>query len=348
MGLAQEAAEQMGITGNDWFEKLQQQAKGNTKVTTEFVRRFSANAEKMFGSPEALKKALQQPDALAKSISNIGYNFMVDFSKAGGSYMIIQILTGISKALTSIDYGKLSKTLGDIAHFIGDVAKHIPTIVNILKEILIAVALIAGFRLLGRGIVYLARVGRFMRIFSKMLGKTNPLVLSALIKNGLSEGIAKFFAGVGLKTLAKYGVRFIPVVGQILTAILIISDVVRWIARKIGYKDNVSMSEQLRRATGMDATTINAIKSGINLNNIHSQRDLENALRMSSDPNAYNLIPYAKYDDKSVFNLVINNTELSAEDIANVSMGKYGQENEKKKNWFDRFSKPNIPFGNPQ
>ena len=70
MGLAQEAAEQMGITGTDWFEKLQQQAKGNTKVTTEFVRRFSANAEKMFGSPEALKKALQQPDALAKMISH--------------------------------------------------------------------------------------------------------------------------------------------------------------------------------------------------------------------------------------------------------------------------------------
>ena len=347
MGLAQEAAEQMGITGNDWFEKLQQQAKGNTKVTTEFVRRFSANAEKMFGSPEALKKALQQPDALAKSISNIGYNFMVDFSKAGGSYMIIQILTGISKALTSIDYGKLSKTLGDIAHFIGDVSKHIPTIINILKEILITVALIAGFRLLGRGIVYLARVGRFMRIFSKMLGKTNPLVLSALIKNGLSEGIAKFFAGEGLKTLAKYGVRFIPVVGQILTAILIISDIVRWIARKIGYKGNgnVTMSEQLRQATGMDATTINAIRNGLDLSKIHSQKDLENALRLSSDPNAYNLIPYAKYDDKSVFNLVINNTELSAEDIAKVMSNKYSQENDKKKSRFDQYSNPKITLG---
>ena len=37
MGLAQKAAEQMGITGTDWFDKLQKMAKGNTKVTTEFV-----------------------------------------------------------------------------------------------------------------------------------------------------------------------------------------------------------------------------------------------------------------------------------------------------------------------
>jgi hypothetical protein len=81
------------------------------------------------------------------------------------------------------------------------------------------------------------------------------------------------------------------------------------------------------------------------LSKIHSQKDLENALRMSSDPNAYNLIPYAKYDDKSTFNLVINNTELSAQDIADISMNKYNQENDKKRSWFDRFSKPTIPFG---
>ena len=133
MGLAQESAEQMGITGSDWFEKLQEKAKGNTKITTEFVRRFSANAEKMFGSPQALQKAMQQPDALAKMISNIGYNFMVDFSKAGGSYMIVKILSGISKALTSIDYTKLANTLGSIAHVIGNIFTYIPQIFEVLK-----------------------------------------------------------------------------------------------------------------------------------------------------------------------------------------------------------------------
>lgn len=348
MGLAQEAAEQMGITGTDWFEKLQQQAKGNTKVTTEFVRRFSANAEKMFGSPQALQKALQQPDALAKMISNIGYNFMVDFSKAGGSYMVVKILTGISKALTSIDYTKLANNLGDIARVIGNIFSYMPQIFNILKELLIMVAIISGTRLLGRLTVGIAsfifKTGQFFRVFGKMLSKTNPVILTALIKRGISEGIAKFFAGVGLATLAKYGVRFIPVIGQILTAVLIIVDVIRWIRNKLGGKG--SMGEQLQRFTGLDATSINAIKNGIDLSKIHSQKDLENALRMSSDPNAYNLIPYAKYDDKSTFNLVINNTELSAQDIADISMNKYNQENDKKRSWFDRFSKPTIPFGN--
>ena len=81
MGLAQKAAEQMGITGTDWFEKLQKMAKGNTKVTTEFVRLFSKEARKAYGGEEAFREAMKQPDALAQTIKNtafeVGYSFCI-------------------------------------------------------------------------------------------------------------------------------------------------------------------------------------------------------------------------------------------------------------------------------
>lgn len=351
MGLAQEAAEQMGITGTDWFEKLQQQAKGNTKVTTEFVRRFSANAEKMFGSPEALQKALQQPDALAKMISNIGYNFMVDFSKAGGSYMIVKILTGISKALTSIDYNKLANNLGDIARVVGNIFSYMPQIFEVLKLILQSVAIFYGLKAFGavfglmRNVFYMFKQGKFLstmvlKLFGGALsGTMRKALLTALLKKGAWAGLRVALSGI----LGATG----PL-GWLVTALMWVPELialVKWIANKLGMGGKGgSASEQLQRFTGLDATSINAIKNGIDLSKIHSQKDLENALRMSSDPNAYNLIPYAKYDDKSTFNLVINNTELSAKDIADISMNRYNQENEKKKSRFDQYANPKITF----
>lgn len=334
MGLAQESAEQMGITGSDWFEKLQEKAKGNTKITTEFVRRFSANAEKMFGSPQALQKAMQQPDALAKMISNIGYNFMVDFSKAGGSYMIVKILSGISKALTSIDYTKLANTLGSIAHVIGNIFTYIPQIFEVLKLILQSVAIMYGFK---KVFALFKAIGVLWRTF-RGFSKTAPFITKLLYSLGKAFPIfskfATFMIGKGLKGALAGILGVSGPLGWLATGLMFLPEIIsiiKWIANKMGMKgSNVNMSEQLRRFTGLDATTINAIKGGIDLSKIHSQRDLENALRMSSDPNAYNLIPYAKYDDKSTFNLVINNTELSAKDIADISMARYGQESEKK------------------
>lgn len=348
MGLAQEAAEQMGITGSDWFEKLQQQAKGNTKVTTEFVRRFSANAEKMFGSPEALQKALQQPDALAKMISNIGYNFMVDFSKAGGSYMVVKILTGISKALTSIDYNKLANNLGDIARFVGNIFNHMPQIFEVLKLILQSVAIFYGLKAFGAvfGLIRKFKQGKFL---SSMILKLFGGVLSNTMRKALVSTLVKKGAWAGLKTALTGILGATGPLGWAITALMWIPEilaVLKWIASKVGWKDKGgTMAEQLQRVTGMDVSKINAIKNGIDLSKIHNQRDLENALRLSSDPDAYNLIPYAKYDDKSVFNLTINNTELSAQDIANLVSGKYGQENKKKKEMFDRYSNPKAVLG---
>ena len=63
IGLAQKAAEDLGITGSNWFETLQEKAKGNQKLINQFITLFSKHAKDMYADPVAMEKALKQPDA---------------------------------------------------------------------------------------------------------------------------------------------------------------------------------------------------------------------------------------------------------------------------------------------
>lgn len=135
MGLAQQAAEEMGIKGTQWFETLQKKAKGNAKVTADFVRLFSKYAKQAYGTPEALKKAMQQPDALAQMIANKIFEFGYKFSQAGGGYMIVKILEGVNKLITKIDFDKITTVLGRIARFVGTISDYMPQILAILRDI---------------------------------------------------------------------------------------------------------------------------------------------------------------------------------------------------------------------
>lgn len=225
MGLAQKAAEEMGIKGTDWFEQLQGKAKGSTKVTAEFVRRFSQQAKKMYGSETAFRKAMQQPDALANEIKNIGTNFMINFSKAGGSYMTVKILQSIANALLKIDYNKLANTLGSWAHKTGDffnfMTSHIGTIIFLLKWIATAYVggkvgsalqgaygaakFAFGRQLLGKTALGLAGAGMGGRLGLGLLAGSGGATFMRFIAGGLFMGGKRLLGGLIVRALGFFG-----------------------------------------------------------------------------------------------------------------------------------------------
>lgn len=84
IGLAQKAVNELGISGNDWFEKFQKQAKGNQQLINQFIVLFSKYAKQAYASPEALAKSLEQPDAQIQRLYNTWQKFT--YSLAGGQF----------------------------------------------------------------------------------------------------------------------------------------------------------------------------------------------------------------------------------------------------------------------
>lgn len=316
MGLAQKAAEQLGFTGNDWFDKLQKSAKGNAKLTAEFVKLFSKEAEKAYASPEALKKAMQQPDALAKTISNIGYNFMVDFSKAGGSYMIVKVLQGVSKALLSIDYNKLTTALGSLAKHAGDLAQYIPLILSVLKSFgifFVGIKAINGLIKIGKlftTFFYAFKQGKFIALLLSKLGFKG--LAGALVKAGVKTG-----GKLGIKALVGAGVSMIPVVGQILGVILTIwtaIDIIRGIIKfKFGDNPKPNLPEYLGNTGVKTETALNIIKA-IQDKGITKRSELEKQL--SYYKGGKEIAKYIDWNDQSQIILNFGDQQLTPQEVA--------------------------------
>lgn len=137
VNIAQEAIKNLGIAGVETVEDFQKYTKKNPKsdAMARFLKEFSRVAGQRFGSEEAVAKALKQPDALAKSIENIGYNFLVEFSRKGGNEAIINILNGIKDVLLSIDFNALANVFGTITKGMSVVFKYLPQIFWVLQKI---------------------------------------------------------------------------------------------------------------------------------------------------------------------------------------------------------------------
>lgn len=316
MGLAQKAAEEMGFTGTDWFEKLQKAAKGNVSMTAEFVRRFSRQAGLEFGSEEAFRKAMEQPDALAKRISNIGYNFMVDFSKAGGSYMIVKILQNVSDFLTGIDYYAITDNLGKIAKVIGDIFQYIPQILTILKNIALSLLIFKGIGLV-KTLAGMTKASMFLL----RGGRAGYAGLGALLKFGpKGEKLANFllrFVGSGaLKTVITGGLKSALTtvlgasggpLGLILSAVLWIPDIAKIIKDKFGVKSSAEALTAGLKSRGINLTSeqLFAIKDQFEKNkNIKSQLELDYALAKAG----YNqLIPHLNYENVGNITISVEN-----------------------------------------
>ena len=277
MGLAQKAAEEMGITGSDWFEKLQKQAKGNAKITSEFVKLFSKQAQQMYASPEALSKAMQQPDALMQRIKNIPYQFGIQFSQAGGSYMVVKILQSIVSVLDKIPFDDIANTLGNIAHKIGDLAQYLPQILSVLNLILKAILAktLAGFitkafrSLLQIGLVFkgLKKGWDLSRV--KNLGPVAKFIFN-LFKVGLSQALK-----TGLKTLLSGALLGTGPLGLALTAILWIPDICRLVK---GIWSKITNKKDLLEAHGISEEelrkNLKLIEANSSINNTDSAQKM--------------------------------------------------------------------------
>lgn len=102
MGLAQKSAESLGITGVDWFKKLQDASKGNQQLINKFIVEFSKNAKKMYASPEALAEALKKPDAQLNILYNTWKKFQYAIVQSGFEKDLVNNLMLLNKALSSI------------------------------------------------------------------------------------------------------------------------------------------------------------------------------------------------------------------------------------------------------
>lgn len=314
MGLAQKAAEEMGIKGTDWFEQLQKKAKGSTQVTAEFVRRFSQQAKQMYGSETAFKKAMQQPDALANEIRNIGTNFMLDFSKAGGSYMTVKILQGIANVLLKIDYNALANLLGGIAHGVGDIAsfitKHIGIMTGLLRTVVIlltAIALEKGLSTLGNFLKGFKGLGSGkLKIFDRILwglissGKTGTKIADTLLN------FTSFFKSVTVGILG----RIAGVVG----ILLIIKDVVNWLRGKYIDRKTKEMFESGQFLnTGFTNKEVSALLSNASKAGITSQSQLT---RYVQQRGYGSIAQYFAYHDNGKMTVYVYQDEFDPEMFA--------------------------------
>lgn len=196
VGLAEKAVNDLGITGTDWFEKFQKQSKGNQKMINQFLLLFSKYAKEMFANPEALAKALQQPDA-----------------------QIIRLQQQWDKLrYAMVDSGfqdDLLKVLFHLNNFLDKITGHAKGLYEIIKDIAKIVGIILGVKLITSSIVkirmLLSIAGKVFSNISKF-GKASKILFGRFGKIFAKKSFGKSFAvimrwlsrktlGLGLKGL---------------------------------------------------------------------------------------------------------------------------------------------------
>lgn len=356
MGLAEKAVNDLGITGTDWFEKFQGQAKGNQKLINEFIKNFSKYAKMQFATPEALKNALRQPDALAKMIPNIGYNFMVEFSRRGGNEAVVKVLESVKDALLKIDYAKLAEVLGSIAKGVGKIFEYLPQILSILKDIALSVA----FMYIGRGIGKVAKFGSTAFMASKH-GKLIPwLMLKAgfgkAMTGAVLKGGLKALGGFGLKALVPKLIGFLG--GPWVAAIMWLPEIFRlcrWIWGKFSKdKPNTELSNWSNWLSTVGVSQSNTLATLKKLQDMYNASGGKMSLQDLRTRAGYYLGDKASkdivIDDKGQIILNFNGSFLTYSEIED--MIKKGAEqkikSEKQSIWGNLFYKPVKSATQPQ
>lgn len=268
--IAETSIRSLGIKDVQSIKDFQEFTKKGTPESKTAMARFlvemSKETKRRYASDEALKKALQQPDALIQNIRNMGFEFMYKFSQAGGSYMIIKILQGLSDFVTGLDFEGITKSLGQIAHFIGDITRYMPLILNALKWIGLSFLASKIGGMAGGLAGGIGKGARFLStaMMAKGQGKLFPWLLSKAGFGGLG-GLITRIGAVGFKSvfksmfskgwlsgIIKLLVGFIPGLGQFIQIILwlpVIIDILRgiwgWIQKKWGDKKQTNISKHL-------------------------------------------------------------------------------------------------------
>ena len=202
VGIATEAIKSLNLKGVTTLEEFQKVAKNNIPLINKFVAAFSRKAAERFGNPEALKKAMQQPDALAQSIANYGFLFKEAFAKSGGSFMVIKILQGTLDVLKKVDFYSITNYLGEFSKKIGNIysflTTNIKTIITLLKIMAYGYigGKVGGFLRAGRFFILKQIVG-IRKLFASTLAGSllgGRLGLSTITSAGKSSWIARIIS----------------------------------------------------------------------------------------------------------------------------------------------------------
>ena len=324
INIAEEAIKSLGIAGVTTVDEFQKYTKANQKsnLMPRFLMAFSKVASQRYGSEEALKKALQQPDAIVGAIKNIKTNFLIEFSKAGGGYAIVKILEGVKNTLLSIDYELVAKISGTITKILSTTAHFLPLIFNILSKMLV---FFIAFRInkmilnfskfmatFNRAKKILEKFGSLekqIRFVTKFYGKESTMskiLTSALKSAGTKIGLRTIIAGALSTTMGPIGILlsslgFLPEIFSIM----------RWIAKKLGWNDKSKYVGEYIGDSGIKtATALNVIKK-LNEKGIQSGPELDRQLGYYG---VKGLAKYIAWDSHDQIVIRLDNGEYIDED----------------------------------
>lgn len=240
IGLAQKAAEDLGITGSNWFETLQEKAKGNQQLINQFITLFSKHAKDMYADPIAMEKALKQPDAQIIRLQQQWDKLRYAMVESGFQDDLLKVL------------GKLNDTLDKITAQSAEFYK-------MLKMIGKVIAIVFAWKYFRVAITAFRRMSVMLKALTK--GKFLPKGLSNFVKGKGLKALFKLLQGQLLRRFLSLGIRgvlaFIPVVGQIIFLLWTAWDVIQliWSGLKIFFP------EQTRAVKFWILTTWNNIQA---------------------------------------------------------------------------------------
>ncbi len=240
IGLARKAAEDLGITGSNWFETLQEKAKGNQKLINQFITLFSKHAKDMYADPVAMEKALKQPDAQIIRLQQQWDKLRYAMVESGFQDDLLKVL------------GKLNDTLDKITAQSAEFYK-------MLKMIGKVIAIVFAWKYFRVAITAFRRMSIMLKALTK--GKFLPKGLSNFVKGKGLKALFKLLQGQLLRRFLSLGIRgvlaFVPVVGQIIFLLWTAWDIIQliWSGLKIFFP------EQTRAVKFWILTTWNNIQA---------------------------------------------------------------------------------------
>lgn len=240
IGLARKAAEDLGITGSNWFETLQEKAKGNQQLINQFITLFSKHAKDMYADPVAMEKALKQPDAQIIRLQQQWDKLRYAMVESGFQDDLLKVL------------GKLNDTLDKITEQSAEFYK-------MLKMIGKVIAIVFAWKYFRVAITAFRRMSVMLKALTK--GKFLPKGLSNFVKGKGLKALFKLLQGQLLRRFLSLGIRgvlaFVPVVGQIIFLLWTAWDIIQliWSGLKIFFP------EQTRAVKFWILTTWNNIQA---------------------------------------------------------------------------------------
>ena len=342
-----------GITSIEDFQAYTKSKKGDD-IMGRFLLEMSREAKKRYASDEALRNALQMPDALVNRLQIIGQDFLVAFSQKGGAVLVVKILESIVGILESINYDAITSVMGDlakgIASILGFVTNNLTSVLSVLKGILIAIVAGKVWSMAGKvgslatGAWFATKQGKFLPWLLMKFGYKN---LIGVITKGAVQGATK----MGLKALLGVGLNFIPMIGQILSVALwiwsavdILKPMFNMLSNKLDKSKSDLLSHPFADSGKTGAQLLNILRAVSNKQGINDNLALANAVRGYGGAD---VVQYFDYNDNGTITVHIDGADYTADELAQKIQQEINKGKEdKKKSIFGSKPSAKNPFEN--